>query len=362
MIRSAIPLALAATLTVQPALAQQGPPGGTPYTSVPAVPIHRCANLGNTFEQPDGLPWGGAMPTRESLLDIKAHGFDTVRLPIRWSAYAGDAPPHTIDPKFTAKVDQVVGWATDAGLNIIVDLHHFDALYADPAAYRAELVALWEQIADHYKDAAPNVLFEVLNEPHDKLDNETLEPMLADVLATIRRTNPTRTVIMGGQFWSGISSLATFDPPSDPNVVATFHFYEPFAFTHQGASWVDDPPPAPRDFGLPGDADWFDTMQREVVAFQERTGVPLFLGEFGAIDSADIKERARYTYAVRRAAEWLGVPWCVWSYDNTFHIHRDGRWLPIMLKALGLPSESAGPLQETPQSPPAVASEPATRP
>ncbi len=103
-------------------------------------------------------------------------------------------------------------------------------------------------------------------------------------------------------------------------------------------------------------------MQREVVAFQERTGVPLFLGEFGAIDSADIKERARYTYAVRRAAEWLGVPWCVWSYDNTFHIHRDGRWLPIMLKALGLPSESAGPLRETPQSPPAVASEPATRP
>lgn len=334
---------LSAALIAQPALAQQGPPGGTPYSSVPSVPIQRCANLGNTFEQPAGMPWGGVMPMKADLADIKAQGFDTVRFPIRWSAYAKDKAPYTIDLAFFAKVDQVVGWATDAGLNIIVDLHHFEEIYAKPAAHRAELVALWGQIAEHYKDQPPSVLFEVLNEPNDKLDNATLEPMLVDVLATIRRTNPTRKVIMGGQFWSGISSLASFDPPKDPNVIATFHFYEPFAFTHQGASWVKDPPPAPRVFGLPGDEEWMETMQKEVLAFEERTGVPLFLGEFGAIDSANLAERARYTDTVRRTAEGLGVPWCVWSYDNTFHIHRDGQWIPVMLKALGLPPESTAP-------------------
>ena len=353
----ALPLLALAALLAQPAAAQQGPPGGKSFTTVPAMPIQRCANLGNTFEQPAGMPWGGEMPTESALRDIKAKGFDTVRFPIRWSAYAAKTAPFTIQPQMFAKVDRVVGWATDAGLNIIVDLHHFDEIYAKPAANRAELVALWAQIAEHYEDAPPSVFFEVLNEPHDKLDNETLEPMLTQVLATIRRTNPTRKVIMGGQFWSGISSLATFDPPKDPNVIATFHFYEPFAFTHQGASWVDDPPPAPRVFGLPGDMEWFDKMQAEVTAFQQRTGVPLLLGEFGAIDTADLKERARYTDTVRRQAEALGVGWCVWSYDNTFHIHRDGQWIPVMLKALGLPPEASA--QPAPVlSPPGTAGRP----
>ncbi len=344
--------ACALALLAAPAAAQEGPPNGTPHTTVPAVPIQRCANLGNTFEQPAGMPWGGRMPAAADLKDIKARGFDTVRFPIRWSAYAKTTAPYAIDPAFFAKVDRVVGWATDAGLNIIVDLHHFDELYADPAANRAKLVGLWRQIAAHYKDAPPSVLFEVLNEPHDKLDNATLEPMLVDVLKTIRATNPTRKVIMGGQFWSGISSLASFDPPKDPNVIATYHFYEPFAFTHQGASWVDDPPPAPRDFGLEGDYEWLDKMATEVVAFQRRTGIPLFLGEFGAIDSADPKERARYTYAVRRQAEALGVGWCVWAYDNTFNIHRDGRWIPAMVRALGLPATPVGDPAPSPASDP----------
>ena len=54
----------------------------------------------------------------------------------------------------------------------------------------------------------------------------------------VRASNPTRPVVIGGEFWSGIDSLATLPLPDDPYLVATFHYYEPFAFTHQGAPWI----------------------------------------------------------------------------------------------------------------------------
>ena len=66
-----------------------------------------------------------------------------------------------------------------------------------------------------------------------------LEPALAEV----RASNPTRPVVIGGEFWSGINSLATIPLPDDPYLVVTFHYYDPFNFTHQGARWVGASPP-----------------------------------------------------------------------------------------------------------------------
>jgi endoglucanase len=330
---------LASTVNIAPVYAQIQP--AKEYDSVPAVPIKRCANLGNMFEQPnDGKGWGGRKPVRNDLKEIAAVGFDTVRFPIRWSAFADEKPPYTIKPELFREVDEVVGWALQNNLNIIVDLHHYDEIFENPEAHKARLIGIWAQIADHYKSASPKVMFEILNEPHNKLTNDVVEPILAETVAEIRKTNPKRKIIVGGDFWSGISSLATFDPPKDPNIIATFHFYEPFNFTHQGASWINPSPPAPRAFGSDEDYTWMDKMTDATVAFQKRTGIPVFMGEFGAIDSANLKERARYTYAVRAHAEDLGIGWCVWSYTNTFHIRRDDGWIPIMVAALGLPPKT----------------------
>lgn len=300
-------------------------------------PIRRCANMGNMFEQPPGREWGGREPVANDFKEIAAVGFDTIRLPVRFSAYAGEEEPYSLDERFMRKIDRAIDQATERGLNVIVDMHHYDELFGDPASHEDRFVGIWKQIAARYADRPASVLFETINEPHDKLTNNVVELMNKRVLAIIRETNPTRRVIVGGDFWSGISSLESFDPPADPNVIATFHFYEPFAFTHQGASWVDPSPPAPRKFGIEDDAEWFNKMTRATRAFTQRTGTPLFLGEFGAIDSAAMDERVRYTYAVRRHAERLDIPWCVWAYTNTFQVRTEDGWNADMLAALGLP-------------------------
>lgn len=332
---------IASTIAMSVASASFGqdkPPNGEPYTSVPAIPIKRCLNMGNSFDQPKDGSWNGKLPVEQDYKEIAGLGFDTVRLPVRWSAYADTKAPYTIDPKFFAKIDQTVDWATKHGLNIIVDLHHYDEIFGDPQGHSDRFVGLWVQIAEHYKDAPKSVLFELLNEPHKKLTNDVVEPLLERTLAEVRKTNPTRKVIVGGETWSSIDSLKTFDPPkNDKNIIATYHFYEPFNFSHQGAEWIEPtPPPAPASFGSDEDYRWMLKMEDATIKFMQRTGVPLLLGEFGAIHTANVKDRAKHSFAVRKTAENLNIGWCAWSYTNTFHIKNDQGWIFEMLAALGV--------------------------
>lgn len=96
------------------------------------------------------------------------------------------------------KLIKVVRWATENNLNIIIDMHHYDELFIDPAGHSDRFVALWQQLAEHYKDQPDSVFFELINEPHNKLTNDIVEPLLTRTLAEVRKTNPTRKVIMGG--------------------------------------------------------------------------------------------------------------------------------------------------------------------
>lgn len=330
--------AIAGIAMTSAAKAQDGPPNGVPYTSVPAIPIKKCLNMGNMFEQPKDKSWNGRLPTEKDYEEIAALGFDSVRLPVRWSAYADTDAPYKIDTKFFATIDANVAYATKHGLNIIINVHHYDEIFDDPAGHSDRFIGLWKQIAKHYQNHPKSVMFELLNEPHKKLTNDVVEPLLQRTLDEVRKTNPTRKVIVGGENWSGIASLKTFDPPkNDKNIIATFHFYEPFNFSHQGASWIKPtPPPAPASFGSDDDYRWMKKMEDASIDFMERTGVPLFLGEFGAIQTADVKDRAKHSFAVRRTAENLNIGWCAWAYTNTFHIRNEKGWIFEMLAALGM--------------------------
>src|SRR5262249_51370499 len=124
-------------------------------------------------------------------------------------------------------------------LNIIVNVHHYDEMDADPDKQQARLVALWEQIAARYKDRPAGVYFELLNEPHDKLTEARWNAAIPALLAAVRKTNPTRPVIVGPGQWNGIRALDKLElPRDDRNLIVTVHCYDPFEFTHQGASWV----------------------------------------------------------------------------------------------------------------------------
>ena len=306
------------------------------------LPVGTCINMGNHLEPERESGWGGKRLEAADFVRIRAAGFDTVRIPVRWSNKAGDGPDYTIDPKWMARVTEVVDQALAADLNVILNDHHFNALHEQPQANRDKLAAIWRQVAAHFADRpVGRMWFEIENEPHDALTNDNLVATLAPALAAIRATNPDRPVVIGGSNWSGIDSLATLELPEDPNVHPTFHYYEPFDFTHQGATWAGQVPKArTRDYGTRADAERLATDVAKLEAYIARTGLTPFMGETGSYDGGtSLAERIQYHAAVREAFAPTGIGTCAWAYTNTFPFwdREKGQWLPGLRAAFGLP-------------------------
>ena len=230
-------LGLALVLLVACAGQPVPPPGG----KVPE-PFGRGINFANALEAPNEGDWGVTL--QEGYAEaVRSAGFQTVRLPVKWSAHASAVAPYTVEPAFFARVDEVVGWIIERGMNVIVDFHHYDELHEDPAGHAERWLAIWRQIAEHYQDAPDTVLFELLNEPHGALDIDAWNDLVPQALAVVRETNPSRWVVVGPTDFNSIGALPSLAWPADDRLVLTVHYYDPFYFTHQGAEWVEPAPP-----------------------------------------------------------------------------------------------------------------------
>ena len=159
---------------------------------------------------------------------VREAGFDTVRLPVKWSAH-----------RSFERVDRAVEAALRRDLGVVLDVHHFDELSADPDGQAARFLALWSQIAEHYAGASDRLCFELLNEPHEPLTPERWNRLLADALAVVRASNPERAVIVGPVRWNIPAALPALRLPDDEHLIVTVHYYSPFRFTHQGAGWLE---------------------------------------------------------------------------------------------------------------------------
>lgn len=339
------PVIVAPTPTPTPPAPTPTPTPTPTYTPVAAavpttgihIPVGKCVNMGNMLEAPNEGDWGRAIQDSDMTI-IRAAGFDTIRLPVRWSAHALAAAPYTLDAVFLARVKHVVTTANAAGLNVILNVHHYEELFQNPGAHATRFAELWKQIAAEfaaYPDAS--VWFELINEPNTNLNDSNLLTILNPALANVRATNPTRPVIVGGQNWSGVDSLATLTLPSDPYVVPTIHTYDPFDFTHQGATWVTPTPALGRVFGSAADYAGLDSNLQKVRDYITRTGRVPFVGEYGAIDDPGVplSQRILYYRQMTSAYASIGVQTCAWGYTNTFRLRdQTGDWLPGMLDAV----------------------------
>ncbi|MDH3498269.1 MAG: glycoside hydrolase family 5 protein [Gemmatimonadota bacterium] len=294
----------------------------------PPMPMElgRGINLGNKLEAPAEGDWGAPVEAW-MLTTIRQGGFATVRVPIRWSAHAAATAPYTIDPAFFDRVTWVVDQALAAGLMVVLNVHHYGELFSDPQGQRDRFLALWQQIATRFRDYPEAVVFEVLNEPNTNLTPELWNEFLIDALAVIRQRNPDRYVMLGTAEWGGIGAMQRLRLPDDDRLIFTFHYYEPFAFTHQGAEWV-----AGSDawLGTPWGTSRDSTAVRQdfaaVAAWAAAHAVPVFLGEFGAYSRAAMSDRVAWTTFVRSEAERRGFAWAYWEFDAGFGAWSNGRW------------------------------------
>jgi endoglucanase len=251
--------------------------------------------------------------------EIRRGGFDFVRLNLQ--AFSHMDEQNRLDPAWLAKLDDVVREAQKAGLGVIVDEHDFNACSQDLDVCRTKLSAFWQQVAPRFATAPRNVAFELLNEPHDKLNGDLWNALFAQELAIVRQTNPTRIVVVGPTHWNSLADLPLLKLPADPNLLVTFHYYEPFHFTHQGASWVEETKSL---HGIVWGSDADRVRLRadfdKVAAWSVANRRPILLGEFGAYDKSGtpMDLRVAYTTAVRCEAERHRFGWAYWQFDSDF--------------------------------------------
>lgn len=302
-------------------------------------PFGRGINLGNALEAPYEGAWGVTLE-EDYFQAVAAAGFESVRLPVRWSAHADAAAPYAIDSKFFARVDWAVDQALGRGLAVVLNVHHYEEMDERPDEHRARLIALWRQIAERYRERSAKLAFELLNEPHDRLTAGTWNSIATEVLTEIRRSNPTRTVVVGPVGWNAIADLPSLKlPESDRNLVVTVHYYGPFAFTHQGAPWLD------AKSRPPVGTTWTGTAAEQAAATRDLDAAaqwglkhrrPIFLGEFGALNTADLESRVRWTRFVAGAAAERRMGYAYWEFCSGFGVYDSAgrRWIEPLRDAL----------------------------
>lgn len=298
--------------------------------------LGKCINISNMLEAPREGEWGRGF--RDSDIDnIRAKGFTAIRLPARFSAHAGAEAPYTIDPAFMARVRHITDLATQRGMAVIVDLHHYEELFKDPAAHTARLAGMWRQIGVAFKDAPASVSFELINEPQGKMDASNAMAVQAPALAAVRESNPTRAVVIDGANWASLDAMLSTKFPEDPNIVPTFHYYDPANFGFDKAPWMT---PAVREtFGSDADVAELRGVLKRVQGFIKRTGRVPFVGELGAHEARAVGQRARFYALTSAAFASIGVQNCVWGYTNTHQLWRDGTgWEPGIADGLATTS------------------------
>jgi endoglucanase len=319
--------------------------------------LKRGVNLGNGWEAPPNSSWRCRFTT-EDIDHIAAEGFDHIRVPVAWHYYLKPKDQgYEIDPVLLAALDPVLRRALEKKLHVILDWHHFDDFTSAPEANLGRFVKGWETIARHFQSWPPGLFLELLNEPREQLTTEVVGPIYQKTIAAIRRIDAKRIIVVSPGQWGQVNELEKlYLPDSDDRIVVTVHCYEPFYFTHQGASWtgfqalrgIAYPGPPKTPFVMPESLKDNGGVRAFVQGYNtlptgqnpssprkvEQTldiarewslyfGRPVYLGEFGAHDVGDHDSRSRYLHDVKSIAEARNIPWAVWEWKSSF-----GYWDP----------------------------------
>jgi aryl-phospho-beta-D-glucosidase BglC (GH1 family) len=325
------------------------------------VPVlSKGINLSNWFnDYSDPLQYSTRF-TAAAMQNIKSLGFTYVRMPIGNTILFDAANPSQLNSANLSKVDAGVKSAIDAGLGITINIHPWkndmDSVLAADAATVTKVAAYWKAMAAFFKKyPADKLFFEVYNEPHASATGLTTQPktwwqnVQQQFIAAIRTETTDHYVIAGGEEWNSINGLVLLQPYAFPKVIYNFHFYDPFLFTHQGASWAGwEPALLGRNIPYPSspesvtslvnaatsqnlkdalswygsqryNSDSLDRWVKRAASWATVNNVLLICNEFGSYKPfAPRQSRLAYIKDVRTVLERNKIGWAMWEYDEGF--------------------------------------------
>jgi endoglucanase len=286
------------------------------------------------------------MYAERDFANVKSLGADGIRLHIRLHDMTAGAPDFALNPLLLGYLDTVADWAEKNQIYVIIDNHSFHPVDPTEESVEGVLVKVWAQTAERFKGRGEYVIFEILNEPHG-IDDKRWGEIQGAAVDAIREVDKTRAIIVGGTDYNSIGKLSSIPKYSDPNLIYTFHFYDPFLFTHQGATWCKPSLVSLAGVPFPFDAKrlpktpaelkgtWiesslqsyeqdaaFSTLRASLdkaVAFSKERDVPIFCGEFGVyMIQSPAEDRVKWYEFTTSALDERNISRASWDYFGGF--------------------------------------------
>ncbi len=271
---------------------------------------------------------------------VAAAGFKSIRIPVSWLQYA-DADDN-ISAAWLDRVAQVVDYSRKAGLIVIINTHHelswLQPSYAEQSLGNARLAKFWTQIATRFRGYDQSLLFAGTNEIliRDVYSAPTVEncavqngfnKVFVDAVRATGGNNANRFLVVQGYNTNidyTLSCNATL--PADTvsgRMMMEVHFYDPydFALNERSTVWqwgaTATNPAVTANYG---DERFIDTQFAKMKAAFVDKGVPVILGEYGAISKTQYDPTGTYRTAwdrhVTQSAYRNGLVPIYW--DNGF--------------------------------------------
>ncbi|MBU2986945.1 glycoside hydrolase family 5 protein [Saccharophagus degradans] len=280
-------------------------------------------NLGNTL---DAFPNEGDWAPAAQEYYFKAYkdaGFRHVRIPATWDDHTADTAPYAVNAARMDRTEQIVDWALAQGYFVILNAHHEHWLKENYGnqTYRDRFDAIWQQIAERFKNKSARLMFEILNEPNGMTvaDVDDLNPRILDI---IRETNPTRLVVFSGNGYTPVDALLAAAIPNDDYLIGNFHSYDPWQF---GGQCV-------RSWGTEQDYTDLENIYKRANTWSEQHDIPVMVNEFGAAhydftapqNVCNQQARLAYLGAHATFAIQYGFGASVWDDGGSFEVYKRG--------------------------------------
>ena len=302
---------------------------------------------------------------------IRSLGFDHVRVTLQPGFIApglGKGDP-TLNPERLKLFDAAMARIRQQGLALVIDNHPGSETKDRMAAsegYSAVVARWWGDMARHVASQPQYdsewTFLELLNEPEQSFNDVAKYRRTMDGLITAARGGaPNHTLIVGGNMWNVPEALVwqLKTPFAEPNLIYTFHYYEPKAFTHQGvanagayfgklkgvpwgrpAGGISQTELAAFDPSVRGSMEKYGAKgqgaadMRPVFAavkdWRDKHGLQIWVGEFGVyFKGTPEADRVAWTRAVRDLCEANGFGWCMYEARGGFGLFRPGEQRPL---------------------------------